>query len=45
MELLTPELWSVLMGYRGLSGIKRAIMGSVAAHVLHETPCPVVIVP
>ena len=35
----------IVMGYRGLSGIKRAIMGSVAAHVLHETPCPVVIVP
>lgn len=35
----------IVMGYRGLSGIKRAIMGSVATHVLHETPCPVVIVP
>jgi len=35
----------IVMGYRGLGGMKRAIMGSVATHVLHETPCPVVIVP
>lgn len=35
----------IVMGYRGLGGVKRSIMGSVATHVLHETPCPVVIVP
>ncbi|MEQ8235946.1 MAG: universal stress protein [Syntrophomonadaceae bacterium] len=35
----------IVMGYRGLGGIKRTIMGSVATHVLHETPCPVLIVP
>ena len=35
----------IVMGYRGLSGVKRVIMGSVATHVLHETPCPVVVVP
>lgn len=35
----------IVMGYRGLGSVKRAIMGSVATHVLHETPCPVVIVP
>jgi len=35
----------IVMGYRGLGAIKRTIMGSVATHVLHETPCPVVIVP
>jgi nucleotide-binding universal stress UspA family protein len=35
----------IVMSYRGLGGVKRAIMGSVATHVLHETPCPVVIVP
>jgi nucleotide-binding universal stress UspA family protein len=35
----------IVMGYRGLGGVKRAIMGSVATNVLHETPCPVMIVP
>jgi nucleotide-binding universal stress UspA family protein len=35
----------IVMGYRGLGGVKRVIMGSVATHVLHETPCPVMIVP
>ena len=35
----------IVMGYRGLGWIKRTIMGSVATHVLHETPCPVLIVP
>lgn len=35
----------IVMGYRGLGGVMRAIMGSVATHVLHETPCPVIIVP
>lgn len=35
----------IVMGYRGLGAVKRAILGSVATHVLHETPCPVTIVP
>jgi len=35
----------IVMGYRGLGAVKRAILGSVATQVLHETPCPVVIVP
>ncbi|MCG9969366.1 universal stress protein [Pelotomaculum terephthalicicum JT] len=35
----------IVMGYRGLGAVKRAIMGSVATHVLHETTCPVMIVP
>lgn len=35
----------IVMGHRGLSGVKRAIMGSVATHVLYEAPCPVLIVP
>lgn len=35
----------IVMGYRGLGSVKRSIMGSVATHVLHETTCPVVIVP
>lgn len=35
----------IVMGYRGLGTVKRAILGSVATHVLHETHCPVMIVP
>ncbi|NTW05995.1 MAG: universal stress protein [Peptococcaceae bacterium] len=35
----------IVMGYRGLGAVKRAIMGSVATNVLHETEIPVVIVP
>lgn len=35
----------IVMGYRGLGAVKRAILGSVATHVLHETTCPVTIVP
>ncbi|MBN7773258.1 universal stress protein [Clostridium aminobutyricum] len=35
----------IVMGYRGLGTVKRALMGSVATHVLHETTCPVTIVP
>ncbi|HWQ71069.1 MAG TPA: universal stress protein [Desulfitobacteriaceae bacterium] len=35
----------IVMGYRGLGIVKRAILGSVATHVLHETPCPLMIVP
>lgn len=35
----------IVMGYRGLGAIKRALMGSVATYVLHETHCPVTIVP
>lgn len=35
----------IVMGHRGLGGVKRAIMGSVSTHVLHEAPCPVLIVP
>lgn len=36
---------NIVMGYRGLGAVKRAILGSVATHVLHETPCPITIVP
>lgn len=35
----------IIMGYRGLGPVKRTILGSVATHVLHATPCPVTIVP
>jgi nucleotide-binding universal stress UspA family protein len=35
----------IVMGYRGLGPVKRAILGSVATQVLHGTQCPVMIVP
>lgn len=35
----------IVMGYRGLGTVKRAILGSVATHVLHVADCPVMIVP
>ncbi|UWG97111.1 universal stress protein [Dehalobacter sp. DCM] len=35
----------IVMGYRGLGPVRRTILGSVASHVLHETTCPVMIVP
>jgi len=35
----------IVMGYRGLGPVKRAIMGSVSAQVLSEKVCPVLIVP
>jgi nucleotide-binding universal stress UspA family protein len=34
----------IVMGTHGLSGLKRALMGSVAEGVSREAPCPVVIV-
>lgn len=44
-EAVESNVDCIVMGYRGLGVVKRAIMGSVATHVLHETTCPVVIVP
>ena len=35
----------IVMGYRGLGPVKRAIMGSVSTQVLNEKICPVLIVP
>jgi nucleotide-binding universal stress UspA family protein len=35
----------IVMGYRGLGPVKRAIMGSVSTQVLNEKVCPVLIVP
>lgn len=35
----------IVMGYRGLGAVKRAIFGSVSTHVLHEAPCPITVVP
>jgi nucleotide-binding universal stress UspA family protein len=34
----------IVMGTRGHGGIKRAILGSVADHVVRNAPCPVVVV-
>jgi nucleotide-binding universal stress UspA family protein len=34
----------IVMGSRGLGGVKEFFLGSVSAHVADEAPCPVVIV-
>ncbi|UII56795.1 universal stress protein [Cytobacillus spongiae] len=36
---------SIIMGSRGLGAIKRTLLGSVSYGVLHDSPCPVTIVP
>jgi len=36
---------SIVMGTRGLTGLPRALLGSVTDQVLRHAPCPVVIVP
>jgi nucleotide-binding universal stress UspA family protein len=35
----------IVMGTHGRSGIRRVLMGSVAEHVLRQSPGPVLIVP
>jgi nucleotide-binding universal stress UspA family protein len=35
----------IVMGTRGHSGVKQALLGSVARKTLREAPCPVVVVP
>lgn len=35
----------LVVGTRGQTGLKRAFLGSVAAHVIREAPCPVLSVP
>jgi universal stress protein A len=42
-EEFTPDL--VVMGTHGRTGISRVVFGSVAESVLHQAPCPVLIVP
>jgi nucleotide-binding universal stress UspA family protein len=34
----------IVMGTHGRSGIKRALLGSVAENVVHRAPCPVLVV-
>ena len=34
----------VIVGSRGRGAIRRALMGSVSSHVVHNAPCPVVVV-
>jgi nucleotide-binding universal stress UspA family protein len=35
---------AIVIGSRGRSGLKRAVLGSVSDHVVRNAPCPVVIV-
>ena len=35
---------AIVVGTRGRSGIKRAILGSVSDHVVRNAPCPVMVV-
>ncbi len=35
----------LVLGSRGLGGVKSFFLGSVSAKVLHDAPCPVVVVP
>ena len=34
----------IIMGHKGLTGVKHAMMGSVAERVCHIAPCPVLII-
>ncbi len=44
--LLAEELEAdvVIVGSRGRGAIKRALMGSVSSHIVHNAPCPVLVV-
>lgn len=35
----------IVLGPRGLGGVGRAVLGSVTTWMLHESPCPVAVVP
>ena len=35
----------IVMGTRGLSTLRRTVLGSVSDYVLHHTDCPIAVVP
>jgi nucleotide-binding universal stress UspA family protein len=35
---------AIVVGSRGRGRIRRALMGSVSSHIIHNAPCPVVVV-
>ena len=35
----------IIMGRRGMSGVREMLLGSVSQYVIHHAPCPVTIVP
>ena len=35
----------IILGTRGISGLKRAVMGSTSEYVVKNAKCPVVVVP
>jgi nucleotide-binding universal stress UspA family protein len=39
-----PEVGLAVVGARGFGAIKRALLGSISEHVLHEAECPVLVV-
>ena len=39
----TENAGLIVIGTRGLSALKRTLVGSVSDHVLHHAHCPVVI--
>lgn len=39
-----PDVGLAVVGARGFGAIKRALLGSISEHVLHEAECPVLIV-
>jgi nucleotide-binding universal stress UspA family protein len=38
------ELDLVVVGHRGVHGVRRVLLGSVSEHVAHHAPCSVVVV-